>query len=436
LCALFQGAGPVQAFPLTRPFTWVAEVERGADAALRAELPRGSEPRWTRYFTGLGVVARLRYWLAGTLPAISVAALLIGLLAPGLTTTQRVVAYVIAALPPAVLAGTYVILLLWNLFGWLGAPGGPIARTLGTRVALVPLGAVLVGLIIAQLFVPALSEHLSPRGVWAVIRQVRRGDEPVARYGGNQSDRATRYYASFDVRDITEESDAVQWLTTREPRHYMIVGADVFASLNRAYRRTFPQGQRQNVPVIDATNSNLYVAASDTGDRGSRNPLDAVVMTQDANVRPTGDHWHPHGRTEAGRFVPEPARFDDSIEYLGYNLDSGGMSYVPVGGSFTITYHFHVLRENPGNHQVFVHVDGACPRIGVDHEPAGGRYPLRYWLAGDYIHDQQRITIPGYCRAGTYFVYVGFYQGDDRMRVSGGEHDHDNRVVAARIVVR
>jgi hypothetical protein len=325
---------------------------------------------------------------------------------------------------------------LWNLFAWLGRPGSVPMRALGTRVAFVPLAAVLVALVMTQLFVPALSEHLSPRGVWAVIRQVRREGEPVARYGGNQNDRATRYYANFDVRDIYTEGEAVNWLRQRTPRHFMIVGADVFPALNRAYRATFPEGERQNVPVIDATNSNLYVAASDAGDRGSRNPLDAVVMSRDTNNRGGADHWHAHGRWEGGRLVPEPARFDDAIEYLGYNLDSGGMSYVPVGGSFKITYHFRVLREIMSSHQIFVHVDGQCPRINGDHEPAGGRYPVRYWLPGDFIHDEQRLTIPGYCRAGTYYVYIGFFQGDDRMRVTGGDHDRENRVVAARIVVR
>ena len=31
--------------------------------------------------------------------------------------------------------------------------------------------------------------------------------------------------------------------------------------------------------------------------------------------------------------------------------------------------------------------------IDGDHEPGGGRYPLRLWLNGDHIHDEQRITI-------------------------------------------
>jgi hypothetical protein len=436
LSALFQGAGPVKAFGLARPFSWLGDVERQSREELAKESADRGALGWTRYLSGVGLLSHLRVILGALALALMVPFGLAGLLARGLTTPVRMAFFGIAAAPLAVLVATYAVLLLWGLFARLGEPAGSVMRLLGTRVAFVPVAAVTVALVMTQMFVPALSEHLSPRGVWAVIGQVRRNGEPVARYGGNQNDRATRYYANFDVTDIANESEAVAWLRQREPRHFMIAGADVFPSLNRAYRASFPQGERENVPVIDATNSNLYVAASDAGGRGSRNPLDAVVMSRDTRTRPRGDNWHPHGRQENGRFVAEPARFDDAIEYLGYNLDSNGMSYVPVGGSFKITYHFRVLQETRSNHQVFVHVDGQCPRINGDHEPAGGQYPVRHWLAGDIIHDEQRITIPGYCRAGTYSVFIGFFQGDSRMRVTGGDHDRENRVVAARIVVR
>jgi hypothetical protein len=307
----------------------------------------------------------------------------------------------------------------------------------GSRLALTALGGVLVALMFTKLYVPALSEHLSPRGVLAVIKQVRRSHERVARYGGSSEDRASGYYADFPVTSIESEGEAVEWLRAGTPsdRRYLLVDSRVFSRLNRAYRAAQPQGARRNIPVLDASNSNLYVAASDAGDRGSRSPLDAIVMSQD-RLLTRSDHWHAHGRYEGSRFVEEPARFDENIEFLGYNLDSKGMSFVPVGGSFKIKYHFRVLREIAGNWQIFVHVDGQCPRINGDHEPAGGRYPVSNWLPGDIIHDEQEITIPGYCRSGTYYVYMGFFQGDDRMRVTGGEHDRENRVIAARIVVR
>jgi hypothetical protein len=445
LSALFQGAGNVEPFGWLRPYRWLIDVERGARAQLEADPPDlPPSLGFLRYVTGFGILSYLRIWVAAG-SALLISACLIALRSlPNLSTQARQAYTIIAALPVVAVGSTYAILVLWNVFAFIGnrAPSNPVMRVLGSRIAYVAAGGVLVALVMTQLYIPALSEHLSPRGVWAVIRRVRRGNEPVARYGGNQGgDRATRYYANFEVHDIPSwgESEAVEWLTARDPRHFMVVGADVFPALNRAYRHALPDGRRHNVPVLDATNSNLYVATSDLAGAPSRNPLDPFVLTADEESRQNhalGRLWHPHGRMNGNDFVEEPARFDDALEYIGFTLDSNNQSYIPVGGTFRITYHFRVLREIVGSHQIFVHLDGPCPRINGDHAPVGDRYPVRYWLTGDVIHDEQRLTIPSYCRGGRYFVYIGFFQGDDRMRVTGGDHDRENRVVAARINVR
>jgi hypothetical protein len=436
LPALFQGAGTIARFGLLRPYEWMREVEAAASAE-RDALARENRWRFYHAVTGTGILANFRAWAAGV--ALALVAGFGGSAATSQTlgTQARATLYGFAAIPVVVLAGIYGFILLWNLFSWLGDPRGPVARVLGSRVGITALAGVLVAVLFTRGYIPALSEHLSPRGVWAVIKQVRRSHERVARFGGSSEERTTGYYADFPVTNLDSEGEAVSWLRTgtSADRRFMLVDARVFSQLNRAYRLAQPQGSRSNIPVLDASNSNLLVAASDAGERGSRNPLDAIVMSTD-RLLTREDHYHAHGRYEGSRFVEEPARYDDNLEFLGYNLDSKGMSYVPVGGSFKIKYHFRVLREMSGSWQIFIHVDGQCPRINGDHEPAGGRYPVRNWLPGDIIHDEQEITIPGYCRGGTYYVYMGFFQGDDRMRVTGGDHDRENRVVAARIVVR
>jgi hypothetical protein len=87
---------------------------------------------------------------------------------------------------------------------------------------------------------------------------------------------------------------------------------------------------------------------------------------------------------------------------------------------------------------VFVHVDGpGGPRINGDHEPVErGKYPVRLWLPGDYIRDKITVAIPVTYRPGIYTVFMGFYDGGDRMRAEGGDHDRENRVVAARVRVQ
>jgi hypothetical protein len=437
LPALFQGSATVRPFGLKRPYEWMLEVEEAARQERDELVAKGLWRPW-HALTGTGILASFRSW------ALATAVALIGVCggsaatAANMGSQTKAALYGFASIPFIVVGGVYCFILLWNVFAWIGDRTRPWMVALGgSRIGITPVGAVLVALMFTKLYIPALSEHLSPRGVWAVIKQMRRPHERVARYGGSIEERNAGYYADFPVTDIETEAEAVEWLRAGTPtnRRFLLVDARVFSRLNRAYRNAQPQGMRNNIPVLDASNSNLYVAASDAGERGSRNPLDQIVMSQD-RLLTRHDHWHAHGTYESGRFVEQPARFDDSIEFLGYNLDSKGMSYVPVGGSFKIKYHFRVLREIAGSWQIFVHVDGQCPRINGDHEPAGGRYPVSNWLPGDIIHDEQEITIPGYCRAGTYSIFIGFFQGDTRMRVSGGDHDRENRVVAARIVVR
>ncbi|MBL8678397.1 MAG: hypothetical protein JNK05_04495 [Myxococcales bacterium] len=434
---LFQGTGTLKYFSLGRPYTWMLEVE-AANQKEREEIAAAGRWRWWHNFTGTGFLAAFRAWAAAITLMLFVVFGGTAATSRTLGTQAKGVLAGFAALPIAVFAGVYLFIFAWNAFAWIGQPSREwFTRTVGSRAGIVALAGVVVALAFTKLYVPALSEHLSPRGVLAVIKQMRRPHERVARYGGSSENPGAGYYADFPVTQIEGESEAVEWLRsgTASDRRYMLVDSRVFSRLNRGYRLAQPQGSRRNIPVLDASNSNLYVAASDAGERGSRSPLDEIVMSTD-RLLTRNDHWHAHGRYEGTRFQEEPARFDDNLEFLGYNLDSKGMSYVPVGGSFKIKYHFRVLREMAGSWQIFVHIDGQCPRINGDHEPAGGRYAVSNWLPGDIIHDEQEITIPGYCRSGTYYVYIGFFQGDDRMRVSGGEHDRENRVVAARIVVR
>ncbi len=356
----------------------------------------------------------------------------------GATVAQAKSGYTTAAISPLIIVAlVFAVIVLWNFFVWFGNARRPWRGMIGSRIVVVPFAAVLVAVISTQWFWPALSEHLSPRGAWAVLRQFRAAGEPVARWGGPANDRATRYYADFEVQNLLSEDEAVRWLQMRSPRHFLVVGADSFSSLNFAYRSARPVGSRENIPVLDVPSGSVYIAASQLGDRASRNPLDSVVFASDTQNHGGNDHWHAHGRRESGRTVEEPARFGDAIDYLGYNLDSNNRAYVPVGESFRITYHFRVREALPANYRMFVHLEStACPRSVHDHETGDGRWPARFWLPGDIIHDDQRITIPAECHAGSYTVYIGFFQGEQRLPVVGGNHDAENRVVAAVINVR
>jgi hypothetical protein len=335
-----------------------------------------------------------------------------------LNTPARNALYGVAASPFAIVAGVFVFIALWNFYGWLGRRGSPLNAMMGSRVGLVPAAATVVALVITQGFFPALSEHMSPRGVWAVVRGMRRGTERVGRFGGPPEDPASRYYTSEQPSVVASEEDAVTWLTSND-RRFLLVGSDVFGSLNRSYRRV----RHRNIPVADSSNSNLMLAVSDLVNHPDQNPLNRWVSSD----RPTLRH--------AAR---EPSRLDNVLEYVGYELDSHGRSFVPVGGSFDITFVYHALAESQRGWKVFVHIDGpGGPRINGDHDPVeDGKYPVRLWLPGDYIRDRITVSIPVTYRPGVYTVFLGFFDGGDRMRVEGGDHDAENRVIAARVRVQ
>ncbi len=421
---LFQGAGDIAAITFRRPWQWVLEMEsEGREAVVRDRAEIG------RPAVGSLLLAQFRYTLAviaAVLVALGLALPSVPGIARQLTTPQRHLFVYLTASPIIIVGAVFAGIVLWNVYAWLGRPGTPVNNALGSRVAWIPLAAVGVAVIITQGFVPALSEHMSPRGVWAVVRAMRHGTERVGRYGGPADDPASRYYTNSTPETIQSEEEAVSWLTSTD-RRFLVVGSDVFGQLNRSYRRA----RHANVPVADASNSNLLLAVSELGGRPNRNPLEQWVSTAEPRM---GHPRRDPRRNPSG----EPSRLDDLIEYVGYDLDSHGQSFVPIGGSFDITFVFHCLAESQRNWQIFVHVDGpGGPRINRDHEPVeSGKYPVRLWQPGDYVRDRINIAIPVTYRPGVYTVYIGFFDGGDRMRVEGGDHDHENRVVAARVRVQ
>ncbi len=410
IVVLFQGTGRVDLFAWRRPYTWMLEVEADARRLVVTETTERGRPAG-----GTLLLANLRA-LLGVLALVCVIVGLSVRSIPTLTTPGRDGMTALAAAPVGIVVAVVGFIAVWNLFAWLGRTENPLNKLLGSRVAWVPVAALMVALLYTQGFMVSLSEHMSPRGVWAVIRSLRHGEEPVARFGGPSDDPATRYYTQVVPEMLRTEDEAVRWITGGR-RSFLVLGNDVFPALNRAYRHE----RHHNIPIADASNSNLFVAVSELEGRPNRNPLEPWVRSERPPMR------HP---------AREPSVFENTYQYIGYDLDSNGLSYVPLGGSFKVTFHFHVVADATRNWQLFVHTDGQGPRINGDHEGVGGRYPTRHWQSGDFISDQITVNVPLTYRPGVFTVFLGFFDGGDRMRLEGGDHDRDNRVVVARVNVR
>jgi len=93
------------------------------------------------------------------------------------------------------------------------------------------------------------------------------------------------------------------------------------------------------------------------------------------------------------------------------------------------------LKPLTGSWQTFVHLDGLQRRFNADHEPLGGKYPLRLWRQGDVIVDATELLLEPNFSPGPYRVYFGLFSGDRRLPVAEARPDED-RIEAGTLQVR
>ncbi len=141
-------------------------------------------------------------------------------------------------------------------------------------------------------------------------------------------------------------------------------------------------------------------------------------------------------REQLARFVGETATtpdhevnidFEGKVELVGYDTSS---TFWAPGEEITLTWHWRVNRALEDGWRLFTHVsDGSAPTI-VNEDGAGlvrDLYQPGRWKAGEYIRDQQVITLPADWNGESAIVYVGLWNGPNRLRVIDGPSDGDNR---------
>ncbi|MEM1413294.1 MAG: hypothetical protein AAGH15_00255, partial [Myxococcota bacterium] len=349
-----------------------------------------------------------RSWLV-LLGLLCAATLVLGLAAfaapgaLGLTTIGVKVLKGLFFLTPALVA---IAFLIPNAF----AAAGMLGRH---RLAPLVLAGALFGAYTAFGFQPALSQHFSPRLVYDRYNELRAPDATLLEYrvGG----RAAGYYAEGELEELNVSSQLVSRLEAGE-RVWAIVPTDELSGIDRTYR----QRTHEHLFVADARSARqVLVTNQPVEGRENENFLVDVVR----NEVPDLDH------TVGGVF-------DGKIELAGYDLELPHDGYIGPGEPLVVTWYWKVRQRVSGGYKVFLHVDGAGNRMNGDHEPAGDRYPLRLWEAGDVIVDRQELTVPANYRPGTYTFWIGLYAGNNRLTVTEGEKDDSNRLMAGRLEVR
>lgn len=352
---------------------------------LRAQWRRGTATRvWLLVFAlallGGVVLGGLAYAAPGMLRMPTIA----------LRWVRRLV-YLPAVVAAAVALAQLALFGFAKLGAWRFAP-------------LLAAGAVL-GVYAAQGYLPALSEHFSPREVYATYNALARGGESLGEF--NVGGRAAAYYAKGPLVELTSVSRLVDHLAVPE-RRWAAFPAQELAEIDRSFR----QKTKQHVFVADARNARVMLATNrPLPGRSDENFLAKVVLSE------------PPAKIQ--RRVP--IDFEKRIELLGYDLDLPHGSYVGAGESFKLIWYFRALTSGPSGYKVFVHIDGQGQRIHGDHEPVDGKYPLKFWNAGDVIVDEQKLDVPASYRGGDYTILMGFYTGDTRLEIKSGPNDGANR---------
>jgi hypothetical protein len=132
---------------------------------------------------------------------------------------------------------------------------------------------------------------------------------------------------------------------------------------------------------------------------------------------------------------PSGSELEDKLVYLGMDVD---VDAITPGKAFTLTHYWQVKKQVPEGWKLFVHLeapDSKKSHLNADHVPINGKYPLHYWKPGEIIRDIHRVSVPQNWPANAVEIYVGLWKGPVRMKVDKGQHDTENRVMAAKLPV-
>jgi Carbohydrate family 9 binding domain-like len=127
-------------------------------------------------------------------------------------------------------------------------------------------------------------------------------------------------------------------------------------------------------------------------------------------------------------------RFENKIRLLGYDVSEASPA---PNKPFTVTWYWQVVEALDNGYQVFTHLsDGKVNRINLDSDRVARRvYPESRWKKGDFIRDEQEVTLPSDWNSNAAVFYLGFYKDETRLRVTQGKEDGERRAEGLRLAL-
>ena len=170
---------------------------------------------------------------------------------------------------------------------------------------------------------------------------------------------------------------------------------------------------RMEVPVDIETidNPNLRVQILKPGESNS------VSMTQGANTLAQMTWSLREHDFELPQIThPVSARFGESIELIGYDLDESDSQ---PGGELRLTLYWRALDTPSDGYTVFNHLVGSDGQFQgqLDSPPIGEAWLTASWLPGEVIVDERIIPIHPDAPGGLTRLVVGLYTAGDLVRL-------------------
>jgi Carbohydrate family 9 binding domain-like len=133
---------------------------------------------------------------------------------------------------------------------------------------------------------------------------------------------------------------------------------------------------------------------------------------------------------------PLDIRFDDKVRLIGYDVDAKS---VVLDHPFKVTWHWQVDKAPGQGFQVFTHIADAQKKTRMNLDAVRlirQVHPVETWSPGEFIADEQEVTLPKDWASDAVVFFVGFYKGNVRMKVTQGPSDGQQRAEALRLAVK
>jgi hypothetical protein len=127
--------------------------------------------------------------------------------------------------------------------------------------------------------------------------------------------------------------------------------------------------------------------------------------------------------------------FENRARLIGYDIDR---ETVVPGQPFTITWYWHAQRRLDDGWQVFTHLVDSRGENRMNEDGTGllrQLYQPGRWSEGEYLRDPQTITLPPDWNSDEVVFYLGLWNGPNRLAVTRGPNDGENRARGATIPV-